>query len=181
MELFENEGVWPYYSWHGHTYDQVNLYTGSGHGTRARRYGATLGSIEIRSAEAGRSLGRRQGTGGRERRSSSTGSVAKVLEPDVSQSTDVGPQRQERAPGIVVTTKFGATMIHLDTSFLIRALVRNSAEDFKLRTWLRARTRVGMSLIAWAQFLCGPVETNDVDLAARIIQDRVPFVDEDAG
>ena len=72
-------------------------------------------------------------------------------------------------------------MIHLDTSFLIRALVRNSAEDFKLRTWLRARTRVGMSLIAWAQFLCDPVETNDVDLAARIIQDRVPFVDEDAG
>jgi len=38
-----------------------------------------------------------------------------------------------------------------------------------------------MSLIAWAQFLCDPVETNDVDLAARIIQDRVPFVDEDAG
>jgi len=38
-----------------------------------------------------------------------------------------------------------------------------------------------MSLIAWAEFLCGPVETNDVDLAARIIQDRVPFVDEDAG
>lgn len=37
-----------------------------------------------------------------------------------------------------------------------------------------------MSSIAWAEFLCGPVETNDVDLAARIIQDRVPFVDEDA-
>jgi hypothetical protein len=35
-----------------------------------------------------------------------------------------------------------------------------------------------MSSAAWAEFLCGPVETNDVDLAARIIQDRVPFIDE---
>lgn len=71
-------------------------------------------------------------------------------------------------------------MIHLDTGFLIKALVRDSAEDLKLRSWLRTRTQVGMSSIAWAEFLCGPVETNDVDLAARIIQDRVPFVDEDA-
>ena len=69
-------------------------------------------------------------------------------------------------------------MIHLDTGFLIKALVRDSAEDLKLRSWLRTRTQVGMSSIAWAEFLCGPVETNDVDLAARIIQDRVPFVDE---
>ena len=71
-------------------------------------------------------------------------------------------------------------MIHLDTGFLIKALVRDSPEDLKLRSWLRTRTQVGMSSIAWAEFLCGPVETNDVDLAARIIQDRVPFVDEDA-
>jgi len=71
-------------------------------------------------------------------------------------------------------------MIHLDTSFLIRALVRGSPEDLKLRGWLRARTQVGMSSIAWAEFLCGPVETSDLDLAARIIQERPPFVDEDA-
>ena len=71
-------------------------------------------------------------------------------------------------------------MIHLDTGFLIRALVRNSAEDLKLRSWLRMQTQVGMSSIAWAEFLCGPVETKDIDLAARVIQERVPFVDEDA-
>ena len=71
-------------------------------------------------------------------------------------------------------------MIHLDTGFLIRALVRNSAEDLKLRIWLKARTQVAISCIAWAEFLCGPVETSDVDLAARIISDRVSFVDEDA-
>ena len=71
-------------------------------------------------------------------------------------------------------------MIHLDTSFLIRGLVRNSPEDIKLRTWLRERSQGGMSSIAWAEFLCGPVETSNINLAARIIQDRVPFVDEDA-
>jgi predicted nucleic acid-binding protein len=71
-------------------------------------------------------------------------------------------------------------MMHLDTGFLIRALVRNSAEDLSLRSWLRARTQVGISCIAWAEFLCGPIETSDVDIAARIIDDRVPFVEEDA-
>ena len=47
-------------------------------------------------------------------------------------------------------------------------------------SWLRARTQVGISCIAWTEFLCGPVEMNQVDLAARIIHDRVPFVEEDA-
>jgi predicted nucleic acid-binding protein len=72
-------------------------------------------------------------------------------------------------------------MIHLDTGFLIRALVRSSPEDLKLRNWLRLRTPVGMSSIAWTEFLCGPVGTGDADMAARIIPDRTPFTDEDAG
>jgi hypothetical protein len=42
-------------------------------------------------------------------------------------------------------------MIHLDAGFLIRALVRNSSEDIKLRTWLRSDTQLGMSSIAWAK------------------------------
>ena len=71
-------------------------------------------------------------------------------------------------------------MIHLDTGFLIRALVRDSSEDIKLRTWLRSNTPVGMSSIAWSEFLCGPVAKNDIDLAARILLDRQPFTDEDA-
>ena len=71
-------------------------------------------------------------------------------------------------------------MIHLDTGFLIRALVRNSSEDIKLREWLRSYTRVGMSSIAWAEFLCGPVEKNDIALADRIVPDRQSFTDEDA-
>ena len=72
-------------------------------------------------------------------------------------------------------------MIHLDTGFLIRALVRNSSEDIKLRTWLRSDTQLRMSAIAWAEFLCGPVEKSDIALAARIVPERQPFTDEDAG
>lgn len=69
-------------------------------------------------------------------------------------------------------------MIHLDTGFLIRALVRNSSEDIKFRTWLRLNARVGISSIAWAEFLCGPVGDQDVDLAGRILSERHPFTEE---
>ncbi len=71
-------------------------------------------------------------------------------------------------------------MIHLDTSFLIRALVRGSAQDKRLRGWLGAGEPIGMSTIAWAEFLCGPVEPQHVGLVARIIQQRIPFAEEDA-
>ena len=71
-------------------------------------------------------------------------------------------------------------MIHLDTSFLIRALVRDSAEDRKLRSWLGTGKTVGASAIVWTEFLCGPVHGNDVDLATAVVEERVPFTAEDA-
>jgi len=71
-------------------------------------------------------------------------------------------------------------MIHLDTSFLIRALVNGSDEDRKLRSWLGAGKTVGASAIVGAEFLCGPVHGNDVDLATAVVEERVPFTAEDA-
>jgi predicted nucleic acid-binding protein len=71
-------------------------------------------------------------------------------------------------------------MIHLDTSFLIVALVRGSRQDRKLREWLRAGESLGMSTIAWAGFLCGPVEGRHVELAARVVPQRLPFEEQDA-
>ena len=71
-------------------------------------------------------------------------------------------------------------MIHLDTSFLIRALVRGSSQDKRLRGWLGGGELIGMSTVAWAEFLCGPIEPQHVRLVARIIQQRVPFDEEDA-
>jgi len=39
---------------------------------------------------------------------------------------------------------------------------------------------LGMSAIAWAEFLCGPVDEHQVKLAAQIVSERVPFGEEDA-
>lgn len=47
-------------------------------------------------------------------------------------------------------------MIHLDTNVLIEALVAGSGADQALRRWLLAREELGISSIAWAEFLCGP-------------------------
>ncbi|HSD52913.1 MAG TPA: PIN domain-containing protein [Burkholderiales bacterium] len=71
-------------------------------------------------------------------------------------------------------------MIVLDTSFLIRALARGSAQDARLREWLRNGEEVGMSAIAWAELLCRPIEPEAVDLAARVVSRRVAFGEEDA-
>ncbi len=71
-------------------------------------------------------------------------------------------------------------MIHLDTSFLIRALVRGSAEDQRLRDWLRKGEPLGMSAIAWAEFLCGPVEVAQLQLVGLIVFEPAPFAEDDA-
>lgn len=71
-------------------------------------------------------------------------------------------------------------MIHLDTSFLIRALVPGTTEDVRLREWLRAYESLAISTIAWSEFLCGPATEEQSDLAARIVPERTPFDEVDA-
>ena len=69
-------------------------------------------------------------------------------------------------------------MIHLDTSFLIRALVRDSPEDTRLQEWLKADEPLGMSVIAWAEFLCGPVDETALSLASLIVKQRLDFTED---
>ena len=71
-------------------------------------------------------------------------------------------------------------MIHLDTSFLIHALAEGTPQDRRLRAWLAAGEALGMSAVAWAEFLCGPVDAAGLDLVGRIVQDRVPFGEGEA-
>ena len=71
-------------------------------------------------------------------------------------------------------------MIHLDTSFLIRALVPGSSEGERLERWLRGDLPVRMSSIAWTEFLCGPVDTGSARLAGRVVGESVPFAALDA-
>lgn len=49
-----------------------------------------------------------------------------------------------------------------------------------LRDWLRQRVTMGVSVIAWAEFVCGPVSEIQRDLARRIVGLPVPLVEEDA-
>ncbi len=71
-------------------------------------------------------------------------------------------------------------MIHVDTSFLIRALTKRSSEDRQLRYWLRDGESLGISAISWAEFLCGPVDEEDVELATDILREQVPFLPNDS-
>lgn len=70
-------------------------------------------------------------------------------------------------------------MIQFDTSFLIRALVRDSREDQRLRRWLAEARLVGISTIAWAEFLCGPIGESEIELAHRIVGEPIPFTPTD--
>lgn len=71
-------------------------------------------------------------------------------------------------------------MIVLDTSFVIRALARGSSQDGRLREWLRSGEELGMSAIAWAELLGGPIDPDQVDLAARVVSRRFAFGEDDA-
>jgi len=71
-------------------------------------------------------------------------------------------------------------VIHLDTSFLIKSLVRGSAEDRSLRDWLKAGEIVAMSAVAWAELHCGPLEASHLELISRVVSERAPFLEEDA-
>ena len=71
-------------------------------------------------------------------------------------------------------------MIHLDTSFLIRALNPGSPEDRNLRKWVGAGETVAMSSVAWAEFLCGPLGGAELELAERIVERRSDFTQDQA-
>jgi predicted nucleic acid-binding protein len=66
-------------------------------------------------------------------------------------------------------------VIHLDTSFLIRALVAGTPQEARLLGWLAGPEAVAASAIAWAEFLCGPVSADVTALARTLLGDPVPF------
>ena len=70
--------------------------------------------------------------------------------------------------------------VHLDSSFLIQALVAFSVEALALRTWLRQGRPVAMSAVAWGEFLCGPLADEERALALRIVPMHLPVRTEEA-
>ena len=71
-------------------------------------------------------------------------------------------------------------MIHLDTNFLIQALVAGSAAETKLLAWLTAGENFAVSTIAWSEFLSGPLTPQDELLALLLLAAPEPFLATDA-
>jgi predicted nucleic acid-binding protein len=71
-------------------------------------------------------------------------------------------------------------VILLDTNFLIAAFQPGSPADAMLRKWLGGGEEIAVSVVAWCEFLCGPVESRQVELVTRIVPRRVGFDAEDA-
>ena len=71
-------------------------------------------------------------------------------------------------------------MIHLDTSFLIHALVPSSRADQRLRKWLRGGEDLAMSSVAWTEFLCGPVGDRAIETVPAMLHEIAAYTAIDA-
>jgi predicted nucleic acid-binding protein len=71
-------------------------------------------------------------------------------------------------------------MIHLDTNFLIQISVAGSAAHVQFAAWVSAQELVNVSTIAWAEFLCGPMDATGEALARQIFPQPEPFLSTDA-
>jgi predicted nucleic acid-binding protein len=66
-------------------------------------------------------------------------------------------------------------VIHLDTSFLIRALMHDTAEQMLLDRWVASSSLLAVSAPAWAEFLCGPLRPGQARAASDILGVPMPL------
>ncbi len=71
-------------------------------------------------------------------------------------------------------------MIFLDTNFLIRATLDESRHDRLIDEWIDREEAIGTSVIAWAEFLCGPVTPERVEMVERFLAVIEPVHQADA-
>jgi predicted nucleic acid-binding protein len=60
-------------------------------------------------------------------------------------------------------------VIDLDANFLVGAVTPGTIEATKLAAWLTDAEPLGMSAVAWGEFLCGPLTPHDETVARKII------------
>ena len=72
------------------------------------------------------------------------------------------------------------TLIHLDTSFLILALRSGSTQAAELERWMANSESLRISSVAWAEFLCGPREQRQLELAVAVLGEPEPFLGQDS-
>jgi predicted nucleic acid-binding protein len=71
-------------------------------------------------------------------------------------------------------------MVHCDTNFVIQATVAGSPAHAQFTAWASASEAANVSTIAWAEFLCGPMDATAEVLARQIFPHPEPFLPTDA-
>ncbi len=66
-------------------------------------------------------------------------------------------------------------MICLDTNYLILGLVADSSESAELRAWVAAGETLVTPMVAWYEFLCGPVTEIQRDTMRAFVHTLLPF------
>jgi predicted nucleic acid-binding protein len=59
-------------------------------------------------------------------------------------------------------------MIHFDTNFLIHATLAGSQSHQKFRQWTATGETFGVSVVAWAEYLCGPLDPQGEAIAKQM-------------
>lgn len=70
-------------------------------------------------------------------------------------------------------------MIHVDTGFIIHALVPDSRAEKRLRQFIDDGQDVAVSSVAWTEFLCGPVGAHEIERVGNVLRQIAPFTAAD--
>lgn len=73
-----------------------------------------------------------------------------------------------------------SSVIFLDTNVLVRALVAGTSEAVVVEQYARAQIPLRVSLMVWAEFLCGPATAQQVSIAAALVGEPEPLCVNDA-
>lgn len=66
-------------------------------------------------------------------------------------------------------------MICLDTNYLIRLLVQGSREAAEVSAWFRAGERLVTPMLAWFEFLCGPISNAQEQVVRAFLAEIIPM------
>ena len=71
-------------------------------------------------------------------------------------------------------------MICLDTNYLIRAIAKGTREAREVVNWLEAGEVLITPMPAWFEFICGPVNENQIRVVRELLTQIAPFAEAEA-
>ena len=72
------------------------------------------------------------------------------------------------------------TAVALDANFLVAARQAGSDEDRRLERWLRGGALIQISAIAWSEYLCGPLQPDELGITRKFVRKIDAFTEQDA-